>query len=358
MGMKVEMLQPAWVNNAQAEGLLVSDNAWFAGMDWMKRHTPEPGRSPLSGESKTGPFEAETYGVFSGWDHGNFIAWQGKRLPTASRYPTPYDARWLTATQESEADSLLCPSCQSPEHVRYVAISWREPTVYYTAKVASAGKSARLYRGRSVGPSDSPITLFDFGSEWEEAMATRLTKFHGSGLSHYRLVWESNEQRLQQKVVDPASGEAFLASDPLPDGVEGPPTGNQEVVEVDGRWIHDVHVVPSVRLYEVVRGALIAGTTAPGARVEAANLIHVQPHGRDYLYTISTLADENGEWSLTLPYPRLNPESSNPDASIRIGTQRPWQFTVNKRSFLRRIDLSADQVQLGDTLTIGRLPAR
>lgn len=343
------LIRTPWTSEAEVDALLLSDASWQEAMEWMAANTPNPDRSPLSDEPKTGPYPASTYGVMSGWDHGNFIAWRGNRLPVNSRYPNPNDARWLTATSEAEADSLSCPGCNASENVRYSAISWREPTLFYRSKMAAAGRALTLQQEGAWNRDGVAVPRVTFGPAWNDAMATRLTRDHGTGLSHQRLVWESAQQRLQQISQDPRTQTVLLTSDPLPPGVEGPETGNAVLTRVNNRWVYDVHVVPAVRIYEHVPGVTFIGTTAPGDTVRTSNRVLMGGRDRVYTWQQETISGPDGGFALTIPYPTMLPGKTD---SLHAAAIDPWAFEVGAQRRVVPMLITENMIQRGDTLRV------
>ena len=347
---KAGWIMPPWISQEQGATLQISNQPWAEAMDWMHERTPTPSITPLADTTKTGPWERSAYGVMAAWDHGNFIAWRGERLPVASRYPSPRDARWLTATRETEADSLLCQGCQGEENVRFAVVSWKEPTVYFRTKMQEAGRQVTLRETGSWQRNGKVIPRISFGASWENAMMTRMTKYNGSGLGHYRLVWESTERRLQQTVFEPEGDTVFLTSDILPIGMEGPPINNDVLTEINGRYAYDVHVTPAVRIFESVPGVLLRGHTRPGITVTAENIIEVSSRNRRYLFFNRALVDSTGNFEVRVPYSALQAALSPLDS---IGTIAPWRMIIGSDTSYLRQFITPEMILNGDTVLVG-----
>ena len=113
---------PAAITTRRAGGM---PDYWFAAMAWVREHTPEPFASPRYYYARYGrDAERASYSVMNWWDQGYWIIQTGRRVPVAN--PTqggaPEAARFLTATDEAEAMSIL-----SAHRARFAIVDWELP---------------------------------------------------------------------------------------------------------------------------------------------------------------------------------------------------------------------------------------
>jgi asparagine N-glycosylation enzyme membrane subunit Stt3 len=335
-----------WISTETVLGLLRHDEAWFDAMDWLRESTPSPSVTPITKLVKSAPYPDDVYGVMSTWDDGNFVSYQGRRLPTFSRYPSAGDALWLTAPSEEEANLFLCPDCQGGEHVRYAVLSYLMASHLFLSKVQAAGRTAAMQQEGIWNHEGKEVPRITFGDTFEKALVTRLFRDNGSGLEHYRIAYESGERQMVQTVYDPTIPELRYAADPLPPGVEGPKTGNHVLTRVGTRYIYDVHTVPSIRIYEIVPGAVLYGRISPGESLLLSLDLYSSSTGSQYGYSQTTTADSLGYFSFRVPY------STNSSTGSVVNPTSP--YAVSRQSTGGTVSIEIDEmfIQTSDSIAV------
>jgi len=336
-----------WIREIEVEALLRHDDTWFDAMDWLRTHTPTPPVSPTTAINKTEPYAENTYGVMTTWDDGNFVAFAGRRLPTYSRYPSAGDALWLTAPTESEAQRHLCPGCREGEHVRYAVLSYTMASDLFLSKIVAASRTTEMQQEGLWNHEGKKVPRITFGDTFEKALVTRLFRDNGSGLEHYRLVYESSTRQLIQTVYDPTLPELRYAADRLPDGVIPPETGNHVLTRVGNRYIYDVHVAPSMRTYEIVTGAVLYGNVTPGEEISLSLDIASPATGTSYTYRQTVFSDSLGNFTFRIPYNT----SAASDLSSIYPTGPYRLIRVAEHDTLTQA-VSESQIQAGDSLLV------
>ena len=113
---------PAAITTTRVGGMA---DYWFEAMQWLRKTTPEPfGSADFYLARYDGSSPPASYSVMNWWDQGYWIIQTARRVPVSN--PTqggaPIAARFLTATDESEALALL-----TPQRARYVIVDFELP---------------------------------------------------------------------------------------------------------------------------------------------------------------------------------------------------------------------------------------
>lgn len=357
-----------WVSRSwyvhRPEMMLVHDG-WIQAMHWLRDMTPKPSVTPTSlvedWERGVGfEYPRDTYGVLCSWDHGNFISAMGRRIPLSSRFPIKRTAQLLFGPSVPETTDDLCSGCKDGEGVRYVVIDARTVSDFYPAKVHMVGRKISMEVKGMWKIQGRELPRAVFGEEYRQSLAVRLYLDDGKQLGHYRLVYESPSEhclayRAQERRVERTS--VHIES----------PSHRQRAL----RWIsqgsvvptfegimydvlYDPVLVPSVKIFEHVSGAVVTGTYSSGSKIEAHLKLNVRTTGRSFVYVQSTRADEQGRFELTLPYAT---GVSSP-ASVAVA-EGPYQLRLNAEAEDKRgvssLNLSEKQVAHGERVDLGHI---
>jgi asparagine N-glycosylation enzyme membrane subunit Stt3 len=278
--------------------LLVIDEGWVHALRWLEAHSAPP---------------PERYGVLAFWDFGHFIAAIADRLPLASGAISRPHAAWFLFEDEEQAVMPETLGLRTHRDVRYVIVDARTAGDLFTAGLEIAGRTVDDYRrpyprtrleGRILEP-------WVFGGRYPRTMTGRLYMADGAGLGRFRQVYRS-----------PQKSALFFTASPAPDGGGTRVTRRSILLatpELEQRWqrrqtlgkpvavpgaaVYDVAIQPTVKIYEIVRGAVLSGTALPGAQVEARLDLRAAASGETIAYRRAAQADAQGRFLITVAYP-------------------------------------------------------
>lgn len=340
---------------------------WIEAFEWMRNNTPDAGvdlgrivEPPRAGES----FEQspESYGVLSWWDYGHWMEVVARRAPVANPFQqaAPFASCYFTERDPARAEAMLrlwsarawdrpeglpCDDVDLPaldalpltdkNPVRYVMIDDEMAAGKFGAITVWAGcdeclafnrlDASRQFADRAsyydalfkywrnfVGPDGNNVRMPWSGEPYHDTMLARLYYADGNSLDNYRLVHETQFGRRigwlgaygadGQFFSDAQSAilsgyERFPANEwgALPDGVA--------VRTGDDKLLYDSAAVASVKTYERVKGATLAGSGAtPNAQVSVTIALQSDTTGRQFEWTTTTTADASGAFLLNVPY--------------------------------------------------------
>jgi dolichyl-diphosphooligosaccharide--protein glycosyltransferase len=201
------------------------------------------------------PDKPAEYGVMSWWDYGNWILYISQRPVVANNFQTGIDdaAHFLITPDEKAANEIL-----SKRNVRFIITDAQMLKLKFRSIAMLAGKNPEDYYGVKE-PSDS-AQIRSVNNENRNFFATMLSRLHvfdGDGLSHYRLIYESNTTAIRS-----------------PD-------------------------IKYVKIFEYVPGATISGNARDGDVKVTLNIMTNQ--GRTFVYTGQATAS-NGKYEIKVPY--------------------------------------------------------
>jgi dolichyl-diphosphooligosaccharide--protein glycosyltransferase len=371
--------QPNW---EQADGLAGANVAWQEELTWMRDNTPDPRGPGLAYDELTAPpddgdfaYPANAYGVMSWWDYGHWITRTGERIPNANPFqegPRPASA-FLLAQSEERANLILeaLPSMKgsageiSPteatgsisnddlrvmianqsdqranETTRYVMIddqmaAYRGisrassgkfgPITQWTGPVTGAYESTRN-RTIRTGNGTAEVPLLGLSERYENTMLSRLYYGDATGLERYRLVHETQQATTFLSLARQTSTGEYqpigggIVNAILTPQLQGALRQNPNLVP------YDIRTESRVKTFERVEGARLTGQvdpdrlSGPNATVLAQVSLRTGSRNRTFTYQSRTTTDENGSFSLTVPYPTNNsvsPAEGGTNASVR-----------------------------------------
>ena len=329
------------------------------------------------------------YGVMSWWDYGHFITTRGERIPNANPFQQGATdaAEFLLATNETAANDMRVVEGEDDgEGTRYVMIDWKlaepallvrqggittlsgkfgAPVTFYQNSGADDPNAANPERdillsaqNRALGTSLSQAHF--------ESMRNRLYHHHGSaipvqtsrgvpvvvferaltneagdtiGYRAPRLYYNSTVEEARQFAAanQPAQvgGVEFLPGIVGQESVQYP---RERVPALEQyRLVHATEQQsplgdPYLKTFERVEGATVQGSGAPaGATVTAAVQMRIPTSNETFLYTQQATADEQGAFTMTLPYSTTGyddwgPEQGRTNVSVRAVDS--YQFSV------------------------------
>ncbi|WP_290624056.1 MULTISPECIES: oligosaccharyl transferase, archaeosortase A system-associated [unclassified Archaeoglobus] len=366
---------------------------WYDALSWMRENTPNGDKYddfyyelyPIP-ESNKEPFNYpfETYGVISWWDYGHWIETIAHRMPIANPFQhgignkynnVPGASAFFTAFNESYAEWIA-----EQLNVRYVVSDVEMETgKFYAMAVWAEGDSplAEKYYGGFMYISGGGVVGFA-KSQWDvppnsvlvpvripsefyfKTMEARLHLFDGSGLSHYRMIYESGlpsdwvrYRSLYGKNMNESEVLRFAITEAYQRALYGlsPTMGTQEIIfkytynklyssKLD---IPHVKLEPSgyVKIFERVKGAIVTGKVDGNVTKVVINATIVTNQNRTFEY-YATAKVENGVYSVILPY------SHDSDYPVKPITP----YHIRAGNVVKTITLTENQVVSGETVVV------
>lgn len=350
---------------------------WDGSLEWMSEETPAEGAYG-SGDAprlekygtyeRTDDFQYEDgeYGVMAWWDYGHWITVLGDRIPVANPFQQHAGdaADFLLAADEDRAIDILEEDNNEGEGVRYVMVDYQlgyAGTLKYNAPVVFESK-------HDLSRSDIGITVLNrnrqrlYGVHTQrayESMRVRLYQFHGSAREPARFItrfgaiardegYASVPQDGRPVRFFNTSEEAAAAAERNPNaihgGVLGQPAERVEALQ-HFRLVHASRPsAPSpfrrvvgqrqqtdswVKTFERVDGATIQGTGPANATVQTSVEMRIPTTGKTFTYKQFAETDENGDFTMVVPYSttgyeQFGPENGHTNVSVRA--TGPYQF--------------------------------
>lgn len=231
-------------------------------MNWLREHTPVAG-DPLR------PGRKPSYGVMARWDYGGWIETVAQRPSVATNYGTETygmdeTARFFLSTDEKEMSDIL-----GRNGVRYLLVDNVVTDLpMYAALINSKSDVLALQRDLQSGALSYVPT-----PKLYKLIISRL--FYADGTAA-----DAGSFRF-----DPVEGVRLQFESSSPADVNGLP------------W-----PVAKLKLYEVVSGARLMITAAPGSTVKVSQTVETN-RSRRFAYRNAKSADQNGIAEFVISYP-------------------------------------------------------
>lgn len=343
-----------WPNELEVFDGMAGSAAWYEAMEWLHDHSPQPTVSPIDiapARDSLG-WSPGTYGVMTPWEAGNTVALVARRLPVASRYPSAADAAWMAETGEAASLPLLCPACGPGEGVVYAAVDAERSGPALVTKMRLVGREPGLIPAEPFVVGNRSVQSYRFDSTYTRSMAYRLYWEDGSGLSHYRLVYEATRPWYSAYAFDLGDRALEVASRPIPDSSAVRWTAGVQVGRpaLSGRkLLHDHLVSPAVKVFRIVNGARLVGRAPAGTAVAARLNLVAGSTGRRIPYEQRAVADAAGRYQLLLPYP-----TRSDTAWTDVRADGPWHIVVARDGILWQlaVDVTEEQVTMGSVVQV------
>ena len=310
---------------------------WFDALNWMNTHTPDPQGSPVQANFSyaNGTYQRPTnasgeysyppsaYGVMSWWDYGHDIEYVAQRAPNANPFQdgvvedngTLGAAPFFVSTNETASVNIL-----NALDSRYIVIDNQMATGKFPAIEGWVGDTSGWFTnaqepyiysdGVNMYQSSSTVPTIVDSAKWNSSIMNRLYYDDCDGMSHYRLVYESNGSYYINSYLVSQSQNLVAPNNPIAFG--NYTVASQMYQSLDGtafatdssgtEYICDVRPpVKYVKVFEKVDGATITGSAPDGTNV-TASLNVTTDYGRTFTYT-QTATAVNGTYSMIVPYP-------------------------------------------------------
>jgi dolichyl-diphosphooligosaccharide--protein glycosyltransferase len=283
-----------WVCANYATDAVSVGPEWQDSLDWLASSTPET--SYYLDPSKT-----PEYGVLSWWDYGNWIVYIGKRPVVSNNFQTGMEdsANFFLTDSEKEAKEII-----DKLNVKYVITDALMAEGKFSAIADIGGKNVGdYYDVETVKENTGFKTVATPKQALLQTQVYKLQKLDGTSLGNYRLVHESTMNS----------------------------TGNTNSSE------------DTVKIFEYVKGATLSGTASPNATVMATLEISTNT-GRKFVYQRGDIADENGLFEITVPYPS--------ESTVNGVTTAAYSLTAGENSTVSGVQVTENDVSNGSKVEV------
>ncbi|MEM0215532.1 MAG: oligosaccharyl transferase, archaeosortase A system-associated [Archaeoglobaceae archaeon] len=372
-----------FIADIQSRGGGGINKQWFDAMAWLRNNTPDNGyeeyyyqlyKPGKLGEKYDYPFE--TYGVISWWDYGHWILAIGKRMAVANPFQQgignfydsiPGAAPFFVTTNESYAEWVadelnvryVVSDIEMATGKFYAMATWAEGDLPFAEKYYDGylyitpqgilGIAASPYQ---IPPNSIPLMITP-SELYYNTMEAKLHMFDGSGLSHYRLVYES-EPSDEWKHYSSVFGSVDPIQIALQESVEraryglSPSFSAQEIL---WKFVYknlyenktgipvELNATGYVKIFERVKGVTVKGN-ANSEFVEVNATIKTN-QGRTFEY-YKKVEVVNGTYEVTLPYSH--------DSGYETTPLTPYSFKAG--NVTKTLTVSETQVLKGEVVEL------
>lgn len=326
-------------NQSVAAGVI--NKQWYDAVVWLRENTPDEGYEdyylqlykPSENLSQPYSYPFKTYGVISWWDYGHWILAIGKRMAVANPFQqgignlynnVPGASSFFVAQNESYAEWVA-----EQLNVRYVVSDIEMATgKFYAMATWAEGDlplASKYYEGymyvnqSSLGiakyewqiPKDAIVVPMPLPSElYYSTMEAKLHILDGSGLSHYRMIYES-EPSYEWKVYSTYLNKTDALSIAINDAYmryyygASPSLSAQEIIiraaykVIGNETPLKLEATGYVKIFERVAGVKIKGKANSDFVEFKANIMTNQNRTFEYYKKVKVT---NGEFEFIFPY--------------------------------------------------------
>lgn len=363
---------------AQSRGVGAINKQWFEAMVWLRENTPENGYEDYyyqlyapgnPREKYSYPFE--TYGVISWWDYGHWILAIGKRMAIANPFQQgignfydeiPGAAPFFVGRNESYAEKIaealnvryVVTDIEMATGKFYAMATWAEgdlPLAYkYYDGILYLTPQGKLSIGYDVPFGSIGLTRIP-NELYYETMAARFHIFDGSGLKHYRLVYESepsDEWKFYQSIgTSPLEIAIYETIQRAKFGVPPSLCAGEIFIKAAYTMLYqknfgltvDLNATGYVKIFERVKGAVVKGK-ANAEFVEVTAKIKTN-QGRIFEY-YQKVEVKNGEYEVVLPYSH--------DSRYEVRPVTPYVFKSGE--VVKELTVEEEKVIKGEVIVL------
>lgn len=309
-----KVLSLPWIEESKLQAMTIYHQAWYRSLAWFEQHSPQPARAPVSirGEYYDSTnSEQEDYGVMVAWDYGNLVALYGNRIPVWSSLPSNYIPRWLLAQSEQESLEVLSERFTNERTIRYVIVDKDTYGPLIHAKSKFTDKPVEVVRHGKVNVNGKQVPYITMDNTHKNSMIARLYANDGEELSHYRMVYESSEQTYSAGFLqlsgtgDEVSYTFVPKTFPIdtPDELERYQQWTKvDVVDTGNGYLYNGQIHSTIKIFEIVKGTVIKGQAGSGDQIQARLSLRSKTTGRQFNFTRTAQADEQGKFEFIVPY--------------------------------------------------------
>jgi asparagine N-glycosylation enzyme membrane subunit Stt3 len=347
----LRLAAPRWPAQQRMEAAMHLEEGVVGALRFL-RDRGAPLAQPLGELSPRGRFRHPpgNYGVMSFWDLGHYVAAIADRPAVAIGALAVDTAQWFLIEDEEESLRALAKGLEPGEERRYIVVDARTAADVFGTIVRMTGGNERDYAepfAKGEAADGKKVPLYTYGPRFRRSMLYRL--FHDpSDLSRYRLVYASPQKHALAYVATPVptgmsvTRRAFSLDDPRAARNWQAMKTRGGIVRQGSAFMYDIVITSTARVYERVAGARIAGTAAPGARVEARLTLRARATALEVPYRRQGVAGPDGAFELVVPYPA----GGTPPGDSDVGAREAYEIFVDGQPAGRAV-VSLDDVRGG-----------
>lgn len=335
------LLRAPVMTRQEVVGMVVATKPWRETMGWIRDETPA---SPIQPTHLAAPwrkregfaYPSGTGAVFTHWQFGNLVPALADRIAVSARSRSPQFIDWFLEQDESASQTRLGPA----DGIRYLVLDAVSVCDLFVTEALQAGLTPEAIQVADGGEWRG-VKLRSYGEPFRRSIGANLYLGDGSAMERYRLVHESREQSFVRYRLRPDEAIVSLRSDL----VEGPELESARPLtragstweERGGYLCYSGQILPSVKVFERVAGAVLQGKVSPGESVSLELPMVVPGSERKIVYRREAVAGPDGAVAFRVPYATV------PDAFYRITLASPGAGE-------RRVTVSEAEVFAGATV--------
>ncbi len=294
------------MSRGEVAGMVVATRPWREAMDWLRTETPKPAVAPTypapPWRKRDGfSYPEGTDAVFTHWQYGNLVPALGERIAVSARSRSPEFIEWFLEQDEPASHRRL----DAIGEVRYLVLDATSVCDLFPAEALQAGLTP-LEIQVADGEVWEGVRLRSFGDPFRRSLGANLYLGDGTAMERYRLVHESTGLSFVRYRMRTEEELVTLKSDLVePSDLESlrPLLRSGGVWREEGSYLcYSGQILPAVKVFERVRGAILEGVAPPGVEVALELRIVVPGSGREIHYRREATAGPEGKVSFRVPY--------------------------------------------------------
>ena len=315
------LLRAPVMTRHEVAGMVVATKPWREAMRWIRDETPvspiQPTHLAQPWKKREGfAYPSGTGAVFTHWQYGNLVPVLADHVAVSARSRSPEFIDWFLEQEENASQDRL----GDPDGVRYLVLDAVSVCDLFATEALQAGLTPEAIQVAD-GSEWEGLPLRSYGEPFRRSIGANLYLGDGSSMERYRLVYESREESFVRYRLRPEEAIVSLRSDLMEKhepGSMGPFTKSGATWEEPGGYLcYSGQIVPSVKVFERVVGAVLKGNFSPGEMVSLELSVVVPASGRAVTYRRETAAGAEGGVTFRVPY------ATGADSSYRITTTSP-----------------------------------
>lgn len=335
------MLRAPMMTRDEVAGMVVATKPWREAMRWIRDETPAPPIKPTflaePWRKRDGfAYPPGTGAIFTHWQYGNLVPALADRIAVSARSRSPEFIDWFLEQDESASHDRLGP----PDGVRYVVLDAVSVCDLFVAEALQTGLTPEAIQVAD-GSDWRGMKLRSYGEPFRRSIGANLYLGDGSSMERYRLVHESRDVSFVRYRLRPDGAMVSLRSDLVEeeerDQLEPLVAAGATWEEPGGYVCYSGQILPSVKVFERVAGAVLKGTVSPGETVSLELPMVVPGSEREVVYRREAVAGADGAVVIRVPY------ATGPASPYRIASARSGAVE-------RQVTVSETQVAAGATI--------
>ena len=299
-------LRPPLIERDEIKTMVVATKPWRETMSWLREKTAVPPVSPTflapSWRKRDGfTYPPGTDAVFTHWQFGNLVCTLGERIAVSARSRSSEFIDWFLVPEEPVSLQRL----ERLGEVRYLVLDAVSVCDTFATEAIQAGIPVESIQV-SDGVKWQGITLKSYGEPFRRAIGANLYLGDGVSMERYRLVHESEEKSFVRYRLLPEEDLVVLRSDLVEasdlETLSSLANSGAAWREEGGYLAYSGQILPSVKIFELVEGALLEGSLSPGERVSLELPLLVTNSGREFRYRRDVVAGDDGRVRIRVPY--------------------------------------------------------